>query len=219
MQLQLRPLIALTLASLSLAACGTDTSQGIHLAGAKSSLEPTSLSTNALQEPAQEVSAEHKRLLQGVGHFSGTMTAYGMGPEPMVTTATDTIEALGAYWIQSRFECSFMGVPYVGTGHFGYDVERGKHLGTWVDNMTPALAIMEGETNEDGQQVMRWTGPDSAGALVPHWSVSEHRADGYTSTFYMGEGEGELNMVLEMTRTEGEHGEDGHDDEHDGDNH
>lgn len=194
--------LTLPLAGLALTACSAETEFLVADAG----LEPVATATQA----APQVSAEHQRLLEGVGRFEGTMTAYAMGPEPITAPATDTITALGSFWTISTFETNLMGMPYTGTGHFGFDAETGKHIGTWIDSMSPLMARMEGEEDEEGNLVMRWMGPNMDGsAMVPHWSISEHREDGYTSTFYMGEGEGTMNMVLEMKRVEGRGGREG----------
>jgi hypothetical protein len=155
-------------------------------------------STALLSQEAPEPSPQHNRLVQSAGVFEGRLTSYVMGPEPVEMKARETIEAIGPFWTQSFFLCDFMGQPYTGCGSFGYDAERGKYLGTWIDSMSPLLAIMEGERNADGQIEMHWMGPDESGAMVPHRSVTEHRKDGYTSTFYMGAGEGTKSMMIEM---------------------
>ena len=116
--------------------------------------------------------------------------------------ATESVVSVGEFWTQSRFECDFMGAPYIGTGCVGYDVAKEKFVGTWIDNTTTYIAQMEGEMNDEGAIVMHWSAPDPmSGETVPHHSVSLNTDDGRVSTFYMGEGEGVKVMVIEMKRS------------------
>lgn len=151
--------------------------------------------------PMPKPGPEHAKLLEGVGEWEGKLTSYMMGGEA-VMEATEKVTALGGFWALSRFECDFMGAPYVGTGCVGYDSKKGKYVGTWIDNMSDYLAVMEGQEEGDAL-VMRWEAPSMAGdgALAPHRSETVTDGDSYTSTFYVGEGDGAQKvMVIEMHR-------------------
>ena len=156
--------------------------------------------TEEMQMP--QPTEEHAQLLAGVGAWEGTMTMFmpGMPSEP--TPAKESVEAIGGFWTLSQFKTEVMGMPYHGTGVAGYDPERGKYVGTWCDNMSSLLCVMEGQVDPaTGHLTMRWEAPDMAtGQVVPHWFVLDHKGDTYTSTFYAGEGEGAKTMVLDMKR-------------------
>lgn len=143
---------------------------------------------------------KHAQILEQVGTWEGTLTSLMPGAPGEPAAARETMVAVGGFWIQSTFQCDFMGMPYTGTGCVGYDESRGKYVGTWVDSMSSYLAVMEGEVDEDkGALVMRWEAPDpESGKMVPHWSETVHGEDRYTSTFYMGEGV--KTMVIDMKR-------------------
>ncbi len=145
----------------------------------------------------------HKAIVASAGEWEGTLTMW-MAPDapPMTVPAKESISAIGAYWIQSRFTCDFMGMPFLGTGCVGFDTTKDKVVGTWIDNMTTHLAVMEGEVDlATGKGVMRYMAPDPmTGALVPHRIESVDTADTRTSTFYIGEGAGTKSMVIEMKR-------------------
>jgi len=144
---------------------------------------------------------QHKQLLASVGEWQGTLTTFMPGQPATPAPATQVTEAIGGFWTQSRFTCDFMGMPYLGTGVEGYDESKKKYVGTWVDNMSSYLAIMEGEMDAKGEKLtMRWKAPDMTGAIVPHRAETTHTKDSYTSTFYAGEGEGTKSMVIEMKR-------------------
>lgn len=156
-----------------------------------------------LAQMAPQATPTHAEILKGVGTWKGTLTmkAPGMPPEPM--PATETVTAVGSLWTQARFECDFMGMPYVGTGCFGYDPDAKKMRGTWVDSTSTFLSVMEGEMDEESHTVtMRWKAPTMDGSMVDHRSVTVHSDDAYTSTFYVADGEGgEMEMmVIDMKR-------------------
>lgn len=146
---------------------------------------------------------QHHRLLEAVGEWEGTMTAFmpGMPEEPVA--AKETVTAVGGFWTQSRFECEFMGAPYVGTGCVGYDAEKGKYIATWIDNMSSQLAIMEGEASQDGKTItMHWRSPDPAtGEMTDQRYELVATKDQYTSTFFSGADT--KTMVISMKRKAG----------------
>lgn len=144
----------------------------------------------------------HKALVAAAGEWEGTLTSYMMPGQPMQVPAKETISAIGAFWTQSRFTCEFMGMPYLGTGCVGYDTTKNKVVGTWIDNMSSYLAVMEGEIDlATGKSVMRYQAPDQmTGAMTPHRIENVASADAYTSTFFQGAGEGTKIMVIEMKR-------------------
>ena len=144
---------------------------------------------------------QHRQIAAGAGEWVGTLTMFGEHATPAPIPAQETVEAIGPFWVQSRFTCDFMGMPYVGTGFVGYDPSTRKYLGTWLDNTSSYFASMEGEKDASGKLVMRWTAPDeTTGELVPHRSESVETAKGRLMTFYKGDGAGTKTMVIEMTR-------------------
>jgi len=156
------------------------------------------------QEQGAQATQEHARLLTEVGHWEGTFTPIMPGMPEESFPATQVTEAVGSLWTQSRFECEFMGAPYVGTGCMGYDTAKQKYVGTWIDSTTTSITFMEGEMDaKKNAIVMRWEASDPAtGEMVPHRSETVHTKDTHTSTFYMGEGEGTKSMVIALKRVE-----------------
>ncbi|MEE9391743.1 MAG: DUF1579 family protein [Planctomycetota bacterium] len=145
---------------------------------------------------------EHKEILKSVGNWEGTLTSFMPGAPSEPVAAKETVVAVGGFWTQSRFECEFGGVPYVGTGCVGYDPAKKKYLGTWIDSMSTALAIMEGDYDPKTKlHTMRWNTIDHiSGKPVPSRMEIAHQENSYTSTFYMGEGKGTKIMVISMKR-------------------
>lgn len=146
--------------------------------------------------------AQHKMLQMSVGEWEGTMTSFMPGMPTAGVPAKETIEAVGGFWTQARFECSFMGMPYVGAGCLGYDEAKKKYVGTWFDNMSSEMALMEGDYDETTKTLtMRWTAPDMmTGKPTPHRYECVMAADSTTSTFFMGEGAGQKTMIIDLKR-------------------
>jgi hypothetical protein len=146
--------------------------------------------------------AEHQKLMAGAGEWAGTITMFDMpGMEAKPAPATETVTSIGGFWLLSDFHCDFMGMPYHGSGHIGYDAEKKMYVGTWVDSMSSYFSLMEGKYDEAKKAVvMRWKAPDMTGQIVPHREELVENGDTRTMTFYAGEGEGKKTMTIEMKR-------------------
>ena len=89
----------------------------------------------------------HRMILEGVGEWKVACTYY-MDPSqpPMECEATDSIEAIGPFWAVSRFECPLPGGQMLlGKATLGYDVQKQKYIGMWIDSFTPAMFEYEGD--------------------------------------------------------------------------
>lgn len=155
--------------------------------------------------PTQEMpqaTPQHAMLLKGVGEWEGTMVMHMPGEAEEPVACRESVTAIGEFWTTSTFHSDFGGVPFVGTGVTGYDPDRKLFVGTWVDSMTTRLSVMEGKWDEAKRAlVMSYMGPDPmTGELVPHRAETVHAGDGYTSTFFMGAGEGTKSMTIKMKR-------------------
>ncbi len=99
------------------------------------------------QGAAPEPLPQHKMLAREVGQWEGVMKMYAGGPDAppieMPVVETNTLME-GGLWVISEFETG----PFKGRGQFGYDPEKKKFVGTWIDNQTMALGILEGTHND-----------------------------------------------------------------------
>lgn len=103
-------------------------------------------STCWAQGPAPEPTEQHKMLAKEAGEWEGVMKMHcdPSGP-PMETPCTETNVLLdGGLWLLSEFEAG----PFKGRGQYGYDPDKKKFVGTWVDNQSSALFLMEGTYDE-----------------------------------------------------------------------
>ena len=102
------------------------------------------LCTNLIaQEAAPEPTAQHKLLAREAGEWTGEMKMYMEGPEadPVTMPVIEKNVMMDTgLWLISDFESG----PFKGHGQFGYDTGKKKFVGTWIDNQTTSLGIMEG---------------------------------------------------------------------------
>jgi len=58
---------------------------------------------------------------------------------------------LGGRFIQTDFSGNFMGMEFAGMGMDGYDNNKNKHIGVWVDNMGTMMMTYEGGCSDNGK--------------------------------------------------------------------
>lgn len=140
--------------------------------------------TDTKHEHAPSVTDHHQDLQEKeAGVWDGEMTMW-MAPdtEPMVMPVVETNTMMeGGMWLLSEFVSG----PFKGKGQFGYDPIKKKHVGTWIDNMSPHLGVMHGQMNDKGELVMHSTG----------YNPQTHEEEKMKSvTKYLGDGQKEFVM-------------------------
>jgi hypothetical protein len=152
------------------------------------------------RQQAPQPTEMHKKLVKHAGEWVGTFTLLVPDAPAQTSAARETVIAIGDFWTQAHFVTEIMGMPFVGTGCVGYDERAEKYVGTWIDSSSSNLLLLEGEMDETGKLVMRWTAPDMTGQMTQHRHETVYGKDSYTSTFYTGEGSTEPTMKIEMKR-------------------
>ncbi len=152
-----------------------------------------------VQEMAMPQATEHHRkMYDAVGEWKGTLTMSMPGASTDPMPCRETISRFGDFWITSEFHSDFMGMPFQGRAVQGYDVHRGKYVGTWIDTMSGHLSLMEGHYDPTtGHLIMEWEAPDMTGQMAPHRSATEFNGDQTTMTFWTRDMQ---TMVIEMHR-------------------
>jgi hypothetical protein len=108
----------------------------------------TAVAVGVAQEPPKfpPPTEEHQWLGQFVGEWESESKA-----GPVVCQGTMTSRKLGEYWIISDFKTEMAGNQVHGIQTIGYDPQRKKYVGTWVDNMMNHLWKYEGEVDSTGK--------------------------------------------------------------------
>ena len=159
------------------------------------------------QEMPSPVVDQHKTVLKGVGEWEGTLAMSFPDMPETTSECTETVTAIGELWTVSHFESTFemMGqtVPFSGSSTFGYDTEKNKFTGTWVDSVNARMTLMEGTQNEEtGAIDMTYEAPHPmTQEMTPHRISTNYGEDGYKSEFFMTvDGEEAKTMTIEMKR-------------------
>lgn len=102
-------------------------------------------------EPAKPTK-EHEWLAQFVGEWSAKGEAV-MGPDqpPMTCEGKEKGKMLGGLWMVMDVEMQPMGQPVNAVLTIGYDPQKKKFVGTWVDAMTTHMWKYEGSLDETGK--------------------------------------------------------------------
>lgn len=163
-------------------------------------------------QPGAELTAEHKILQQDLGTWNVKMKLWPEGPEGFVIEGVcqEHNRKLGnGLWIISDFKGTFAGTAFYGHGTYGYNPTKKKYVGTWVDNMTPAVTHMEGTYDKKTKTLTMFsegtdaeTGKKTKTKNVSQYTDKDHR----TFTMYTlkpgTEDEFTKMMELQYTRSE-----------------
>ena len=109
---------------------------------------------------------------------------------------------LGGRVLEERFSSTWMGVPFVGVGHRGYDNVTGTYWSTWIDNMSTAVSALKGNWDETGRRmVMEGMSSDPmAGGEVPMRIESRVEEDGREiSEFFKPGPDGKMYRMMKIT--------------------
>lgn len=142
----------------------------------------------------------HQLLARTAGTWDVTVKMY-MGPEPMVSEGTSTIETImGGRWSRETVAGEFMGQAFEGIGITGYNNTAERYESTWYDNMSTTLYFYTGSANEDGS-ALTFTGEfldPATGEMVKQKTTLEFVSDDeMIARGFEDRGEGEQ-LVMEL---------------------
>lgn len=118
------------------------------------------------EQPAEpELSSQQKWLKQLVGEWDVKFKIHmEPGQPPMESAGTDSVRALGDNWIVAEMKSSMMGTPYSGILSLGYDSQRKRFNGTWIDSFGGHMWVYKGTLNDAGDTLTLETeGPSIQG--------------------------------------------------------
>jgi len=103
--------------------------------------------------PAPEPpSKEHVWLKQLVGEWNCKVESVAEpGVEAMSFESTESVRAIGDYFILAEGNADFMGEAFTSLTTLGYDPEEDVFVGTWVDSLRPNLWTYRGTLDESGK--------------------------------------------------------------------
>ena len=146
------------------------------------------------------VEKEHQWLQQLVGEWEAEVeVTIAPGQPPLKSRGTESVRTIGGLWVVAEGKNDFMGTPMASVMTLGYDPEKKKYVGTWVDSFTSYLWKYEGTVDAAGKVLTleaEGPNPTAPGKLVRFrevievkskdhkvFSSSQQTADGKWNTF------------------------------------
>lgn len=95
---------------------------------------------------------EHTWLKQFIGEWE-TDSEANMGPGQPAMKCKGSLKsrALGEFWIVTDFKAMMMGTEMTGLQQIGYNPQKKKYIGTWIDAMMNHMWVYEGEVDTTGK--------------------------------------------------------------------
>jgi hypothetical protein len=113
-----------------------------------------SVSVSRAQE-APELPApqkEHEWLQQLVGEWESEFEAVPDPSQPPVKSkGSESARSIGGFWVVAENKGDFDGLEFTGLLTLGYDADKKRYIGTWVDSMQSYLWTYEGTVDADGK--------------------------------------------------------------------
>ena len=163
------------------------------------------LSVGVAQSDAQgpPPSKEHELLKRDLGSWKAELKMWmAPGEEPQGFAAEEINSSIGEYWVVSNFKGDFGGFDFKGHGVFGYDAQKKKFVGSWVDSSNPNAMHMIGTYDKESDTLTYETkGVGPTGEPVVGKATTVYKKDGtrvYTMYQKMGESD-EMTKVMEIT--------------------
>lgn len=102
--------------------------------------------------------AEHEWLQKFVGDWKVESEIHmEPGGEAEQGTGTESVRSLGGFWVVSDMTGEMMGMTMKAILTLGYDPEKQRYVGTWIDSMTSQMWHYDGEVDESGKVLMLTT--------------------------------------------------------------
>lgn len=149
---------------------------------------------------------QHEVLKGEAGTWDATMKIFmgGPGEPPQVSKGVETNRMLGGLWLIGEFEGEFVGQKFLGHGVTGYDTEKKKYVGTWVDNVTARIMPLEGTYDAASKTLTLYTEAISpiTGKPVKERHVHEYKDEDHRLLrMYQPGPDGKDSLLMEVAYT------------------
>lgn len=138
---------------------------------------------------------EHAWLMKFVGDWTAEIDVLKEpGAPPERSRGTESVRAIGGFWIVAENHATYQDKPFSGIMTLGYDPDRKRYVGTWVDSMTSHLWTYSGTLDSTGRVLtLESVGPCTmmAGQMANfretiEFKSNDHRV--FTSAVQAGDG-------------------------------
>jgi len=126
---------------------------GLALAGASFALTVQPPDAPPMPKPSKE----HDFLKQFVGEWESSGECTMSPGQTVQCKGADKVRMLGGFWMVSDGTGEIVGMKMENVLTLGYDPEKKKYIGQWVDSMLPHAWRYEGEVDESGRKIILHT--------------------------------------------------------------
>lgn len=196
-----------TLAALGISICLCTTSLLCTAIAQQSDSAPAATAPDTRQAAPNTPPRDHEWLKGLVGEWTTTWKMY-MGPDqpPIEAAGTDSVRAVGDYWVVAEAKSEMLGAPYNGIMSLGYDAERKQFHGTWIDSFCGRLWVYKGTLNDAGDTLTLETegpSPQDPSKIVKYketMRVNGPDSRAFTSTYQAEDGKWVRLVAVEFQR-------------------
>lgn len=152
---------------------------------------------------------EHKWLEQFVGEWEADMETVAQPDQPAMKCKGEmTYRMLGGFWVICDSTVNMSGIHINAVQTIGYDPEKKKYVGTWVDSMSSHMWKYEGTVDQSGKKLdLEAEGPNfmQPGKMANFRDSYEFKSKDHiymTSAMQGEDGEWTVFMKADMRRKE-----------------
>ena len=124
---------------------------------------------------------EHEWLHRFVGDWEADVEVFmEPGKPPIKSKSTEVARTVGGFWVLAQGTGDAAGTPYHSVLTLGYDPEKKKYVGTWIDSMTSTLWKYDGTVDASGNILTLETEgpwPGKPGQITKFKEVTEFKSD------------------------------------------
>jgi len=134
-----------------------------------------------LSGPPYGIKRGHIWLQQFVGEWESESEVFmEPGKPPMKFKGTESSRMIGPFWVVAEGKGDMMGMPFTSLLTLGYDSEKNKYIGSWIDSMDIHLWRYEGTVDPTGKILtLEAEGPSDRGLSkfkeVTEFKSKDHR--------------------------------------------
>jgi Protein of unknown function (DUF1579) len=130
--------------------------------------------------PMPQPTKEHEWLKQFLGEWESEVEVFMVpGQPPMKHKGTEVCRAIGGLWVIGEGKSDMGGMTYGHLLTLGYDPEKKKYIGTWIDSMLTYIWKYEGTVDAAGKVLTLETeGPSmmKPGQMAKYKDVTEFKS-------------------------------------------
>ena len=157
----------------------------------------------AMPAPAKE----HKWLQQFAGEWESEFELFfEPGKPPLKCKGTGSARSIGGFWIVAEGKADLLGMPFTSVLTIGYDPQKKKYVGTWVDSLSSHLRKYEGTVDAKGKTLTLESEipiPHAPGKLAKFKEVTEFKSKDHqvvTSSWQIEEGKWSTLAIVNSRR-------------------